>query len=84
MSTNTIIVVCNSVLCLLVTALTLLPCARRATGGLVPAALQSAIGNTNLTRETGIKARDLPGERLHPPIEAATQPLVGDGCCGGG
>ena len=47
MSTNTIIVVCNSVLCLLVTALTLLPCARRATGGLVPAALQSAIGNTN-------------------------------------
>ena len=44
MSTNTIIVTCNAVLGLLLTFLTLLPCTKKTTGGLVPAALQAAIG----------------------------------------
>jgi len=43
MSTNTIIVTCNAALSLLVTALTLLPCTKKSTGGLIPASLQSAI-----------------------------------------
>jgi len=43
MSTNTIIVTCNAALSLLVTALTLLPCTRRSTGGLPPAALQASL-----------------------------------------
>ena len=44
MSTNTIIVTCNAVLSLLVTSLTILPCTKKTTGGLVPALLQAAIG----------------------------------------
>lgn len=44
MSTNTIIVTCNAVLSLLATFLTLLPCTKKTTGGVVPAALQAAIG----------------------------------------
>ena len=48
MSTNTIIVTCNAVLGLLLTFLTLLPCTKKTTGGLVPAALQAAIGGYTL------------------------------------
>ena len=44
MSTNTIIVTCNAVLSLVVTSLTVLPCTKKTTGGVVPALLQSAIG----------------------------------------
>ena len=48
MSTNTIIVTCNAVLSLLVTSLTILPCTKKTTGGLVPALLQSAIGERQI------------------------------------
>ena len=49
MSTYTIIVTCNAALSLLVTALTLLPCTKKSTGGLIPASLQSAIGINHLS-----------------------------------
>ena len=51
MSTNTIIVTCNAVLSLLVTSLTILPCTKKTTGGLVPALLQAAIGERRVSDE---------------------------------